>query len=512
VSIPFAGVLGAIAGLLIGLPTFRLRGHYFALAMLAYPLALLYLFEWLGFWEVTIPMVRVSPAAYMQFSDGRVYTLLALGMVVAMMLLTQYVERARFGMALIAIKQNEAAAEAIGIDTLRWKLLAICLSAAVASFVGAFYSVVLLVVTPQSVFGLLVSAQALTVAMFGGIGTVWGPVIGAVALVPLSEALHAEFGSRLPGIQGVVYGLAIIAVVLAAPDGVFWKLKDLFRRHANQAQRDVSTLVASHAAEPAPAAGVGTSSRRSAAAPQGEVILEARGISKSFGGLKAVQEVSFKVHKGSILGIIGPNGAGKTTLFNLLNGFAEPDAGEVMVFGRNMVGRKPHVLCRAGVGRTFQVMRPFARMSVAQNVLVGAYAHAKNDAEARRLTARAMQQVGLSGSASRIAAELTTKELRLMELARSLATQPKILLLDEPLAGLGHSEVGDVIAVVRRLADDGITIVIIEHTMNAMVRLVDRFLVLDHGQVLVEGLPEPVTRDQRVVEAYLGKKWAAAHA
>ena len=232
IMIPIAAVLGGIAGLLIGFPTFRLQGHYFALAMLAYPLAILYVFEWLGLQEVTLPIKRDNPIAYMQFADHRIYTLLALAMMLGTILLTRAVERSRFGMALLAIKQNEAAAEAAGINTLAWKLRAITLSGAIAGAVGGFYAVVLLVVTPQSVFGMLVSAQALTVAMFGGVGTVWGPVIGSVILIPLAETLNAEAGSRFPGIQGVIYGLAIICVILLAPEGLFWKVRDFLRKRS----------------------------------------------------------------------------------------------------------------------------------------------------------------------------------------------------------------------------------------------------------------------------------------
>jgi ABC-type branched-subunit amino acid transport system ATPase component/ABC-type branched-subunit amino acid transport system permease subunit len=505
VMIPIAALLGGIAGLLIGYPTFRLQGHYFALAMLAYPLAILYVFEWLGFQEITLPIKRDSPIAYMQFGDPRVYTLLALAMLLATILLTLRIERSRFGMALLAIKQNEAAAEAAGINTLAWKLRAIAVSGAIAGAIGGFYAVVLLVVTPQSVFGMLVSAQALTVAMFGGVGTVWGPVIGSAILIPLAETLNAEAGARIPGIQGVIFGLAIIGVILIAPEGLFWKIRDLARKRAAKPSPASSGTLASAAAD-APA------KREPKHAPMsttGDVILEVRNLSRSFGGLSAVQNVSFKLRRNEILGIIGPNGAGKTTLFNLLNGFLRPNTGEILLDGRDVAGSKPHTLCEAGVGRTFQIMRPFMRMSVADNVVVGAYVRAKNDAEARRLAEEAIARVGLSDIAGRIASELTTKELRLMELARALAGQPRILLLDETLAGLGHDEANEVVAVIQRLARDGITIAIIEHTMQAMVRLVDSFLVLDHGAVIVEGEPEAVTRDARVIEAYLGKKWVA---
>lgn len=507
-AIPLAGALGAVAGLVVGIPTFRLRGHYFALSMLAYPLALLYVFEWLGYQEVSVPMERDHQLLYMQFEDQRIYTWLALALAFAVIVITRMVERSRFGMALLAIKQNEAAAEAAGIDTTRWKLRAMMLSAGIAGAVGAFYTVVLLVVTPQAVFGVLVSAQALTVAMFGGVGTVWGPVIGSLILIPLSETLHAEIGSWLPGIQGVIYGLAIVVVILVAPEGIFWKARDFVLKHRERAE----TARAVSRRAPAAAAPLPATAAPARRAPEGKPILEVRGLSKAFGGLKAVQNVTFSVKEGQILGIIGPNGAGKTTLFNLLCGFVRPDSGEVLLDGVNMAGKPPHVMCAAGLGRTFQVMRPFARMSVADNVVVGAYVHAATDAEARARAGQAIERVGLAAIQDKIAGNLTTKELRLMELARALAGRPRILLLDETLAGLGPAEVGEVMAVIRSLAEEGATIVIIEHTMKAMVQLVDHFLVLDHGEMLVEGEPESVTRDPRVVEAYLGAKWSAAHA
>jgi ABC-type branched-subunit amino acid transport system ATPase component/ABC-type branched-subunit amino acid transport system permease subunit len=505
--IPIAAMLGGVAGLLIGFPTFRLQGHYFALAMLAYPLAILYVFEWLGFQEITLPIKRDNPIAYMQFADHRVYTLLALAMMLATILLTRRIENSRFGMALRAIKQNEAAAEAAGINTLAWKLRAITLSGAIAGAIGGFYAVVLLVVTPQSVFGMLVSAQALTVAMFGGVGTVWGPVIGSVILIPLAETLNAEAGSYLPGIQGVIFGLAIICVILVAPEGLFWKVRDFLRKRSSPRVAATPGALNLQLATAGPAAPVRSRPEQSRKA--GDVVLEVRNLSRAFGGLKAVQDVSFKLRRNEILGIIGPNGAGKTTVFNLLNGFLRPDQGEVLIDGRNMSGRKPHELCEAGIGRTFQIMRPFLRMSISDNVVVGAYVRAGTDIEARQLAVEAIGRVGLSDISDRIAGELTTKELRLMELARALAGQPRILLLDETLAGLGHDEANEVVAVIQRLARDGMTIAIIEHTMQAMVRLVDSFLVLDHGAVIVEGEPEAVTRDSRVIEAYLGKKWVA---
>ena len=241
IGIPISMVVGGLSGALIGWPTFRLRGHYFALAMLAYPLALLYVFEWLGYQEVAIPYKRENGLAYMQFGDQFGYVVTATLMMVAAMVLSRWVELSRFGLALLAIKQNEAAADAVGIDILRAKLKAIILSGAIAGAIGGLYAIVLLVVTPPSVFGMLTSAQALIVTLFGGVGTFWGPVIGSVILIPLSEVLHAELGHILPGIQGVVFGFAIIGVSIAAPEGLFWGIRDRFMPVPSGRGRDTGT-------------------------------------------------------------------------------------------------------------------------------------------------------------------------------------------------------------------------------------------------------------------------------
>jgi branched-chain amino acid transport system permease protein len=502
-GIPLGMLVGAIAAIVIGYPTFRLRGHYFALSMLAYPMALLYVFEWLGYQEVPLPMKRQAPGFYMQFSDYRVYVALAVALLVAALLVSLLIERSRFGMSLVAIKQNEPAAEAAGIDTLSWKMRAIMLSGAIAAAAGGLYAVVLLVVTPESVFGMLVSAQALVVALFGGVGTVWGPVIGAAILIPLSETLQAHLGNVIPGIQGVVYGGAIILVVLLAPEGIFWRVRDRLPRAAAPAPAAVLA--------PAPTVAV-KSSDVPIRSPDSAPLLIVSGLSKSFGGLRAVADVSFDVHAGEILGIIGPNGAGKTTLFNLLDGFLPPDAGDIRFAGRPIDRLKPNRICRLGIGRTFQVVRAFPRLSVLHNVVVGAYVATRTDAEALAAAAAALERVGLLARADAPAGGLTNKKLRLMELARALAGNPRLLLMDEPLAGLAAPEIEDMLSVVRALPERGTTVVIIEHTMRAMVRLAERLIVLDHGRILAVGKPSDITNEPSVIEAYLGQKWAAIRA
>jgi ABC-type branched-subunit amino acid transport system ATPase component/ABC-type branched-subunit amino acid transport system permease subunit len=498
ISIPLCSVVGATAGAIIGYPTFRLRGHYFALAMLAYPLATLYVFQWLGYQELTLPMKREAPLFYMQFADPRLYVVLALGLLTAALLITLWVENSRFGMSLLAIKQNEPAAEAAGIDTWRWKMLALMLSGAMAAVAGGLYAVVLLVVTPEGVFGMLVSAQALILALFGGVGSLWGPVIGAVVLVPLAEGLNAELGDVLPGIQGVVYGVAIIVIILCAPEGVYWRVLDYLARC--QPSRKVPP-------EPAAAAPSNVTPLPRIPAAGGGDLLVLRDIGISFGGLRALDGIDLVVPEGGLYGIIGPNGAGKTTLFNIINGFLAPDRGAITFAGELITNLRPSQVCRRGIGRTFQVVRAFPRMTVLENVIVGAFADEADDAAARRTALSALDRVGLSTQAEAIAGGLTTRELRLMELARALASHPRLLLLDETLAGLSHDDLGGILAVIRQLHADGTTVLIIEHTMQAMVRLVHHFTVLDHGRLIASGHPQDVVRDDSVIEAYLGKKW-----
>jgi branched-chain amino acid transport system ATP-binding protein len=232
-------------------------------------------------------------------------------------------------------------------------------------------------------------------------------------------------------------------------------------------------------------------------------------LSKRFGGLKAVQDVSLSVKEGETVALIGPNGAGKTTTFNLITGYYRPDAGSVSAFGREIVGLRPHDICAHGLARTFQVAKPFGAMTVLANVMTGAFLRDKNVGVARRRAREAVEFVGLGAKGDTPARDLTTIDQRRLEMARALATQPRLVLLDEVMAGLNPAEVDQAVALVGKLSQRGLTIVVVEHVMRAIMAIARHIVVLDHGQKIAEGSPKEIVANPEVIRAYLGSAYAA---
>ena len=239
-------------------------------------------------------------------------------------------------------------------------------------------------------------------------------------------------------------------------------------------------------------------------------LLVVRDLSKRFGGLRAVQDLSFSVGEGQIVALIGPNGAGKTTCFNLITGYYRPDAGSILAFGHELVGLRPYDVCARGLARTFQVARPFGQMTVLANVMTGAFLRDKKVQVARPRARDAIEFVGLSAKENTLACDLTTIDQRRLEMARALATEPRLILLDEAMAGLNPAEIDKAVALVGQLSKRGLTIVIVEHVMRAIMAVAQHIVVLDHGQKIAEGGPKEVAANPEVIHAYLGSGYSHA--
>jgi branched-chain amino acid transport system ATP-binding protein len=237
-------------------------------------------------------------------------------------------------------------------------------------------------------------------------------------------------------------------------------------------------------------------------------LLEVYDLRKDFGGLRAVADLSFQLQQGEILGLIGPNGAGKTTAFNLITGFIPPSAGRVLLEGQNIVGLKPYAVVKKGIARTFQIVKPFRNLTVLENVTLAAFLHEPRRAKAEAKAMATLERVALAGKSAANAADLTLSEQKRLEIARALATDPKILFLDEPMGGLNPTEVEGACALVQRIRQDGITIILVEHHMKAIMQISDRVVVLNYGVKIADGTPQEVVRNRDVIAAYLGEQAA----
>ena len=493
----------AVLALVIGLPTFRLQGFYFTLATMAFPLILMVLVIAGGHPEVTVPFNPGEPIASMQFRDPRSYVWLALGAFAVVGALCLAVAESKIGRTLIAIRDNEILARSVGVRTLVWKLGAFCFSAAVSAAVGVIWvNAILLVVAAEEVFGFAVSILLISVTFVGGIGRFWGPIVGAGLLIPLSQFLTVQVGDRVPGAESIVYGLALVAVALVMPRGVFPTIADrLTRRGADGPPDEHRTDNAEWRAL----------AREAKATSSDDVLLEVIGVEKRYGGLTVLRDATFTVGAGARLGLIGPNGAGKTTLFNLMTGHATPNGGSIRFRGEDITKLPAPARTQLGLSRTFQVPQGFRSMTARQNVEIAALGSGLGPAEADRHTRAILCAVGLGGRADRLPSALTAFELKLLELARAAVSRPAVLLLDEPLAGLNEAERGDFFAALDLVVDEEIAVVVIEHSVKALLSYSSELLALDGGQIIASGSPRVVVRDPRVIKAYLGNKFAARY-
>jgi branched-chain amino acid transport system ATP-binding protein/branched-chain amino acid transport system permease protein len=498
--------VAALAALVIGIPTLRLSGVYFALATLAYPLILQLLFTYWGYQEALIPAHPESPFLFMQWRDTRAYAVIFGTFVAACWIATLRLERSRWRYLLTAVRDDEAAASAVGINTWQVKLWAFVASASIAALLGVVYAQMLFVVTPDTMFGIGVSVQALVVTLIGGSGHPAGPLLGTLITVPIAQTLEAQFGS-ISGAAQLVYGVVLIVVVLLIPRGLIDALQRVDATWLNPLRRFFGTARDEFIA-PAAAAIANRAAPSGPVAPwQAAVLLRADNLGKRYGGVVALSSFSLEIREHELIGIVGPNGAGKTTLFDLLTGFQRPSAGRLSFRGEHIVGWPPYRRSRAGIRRTFQIPRPFGRLTVLENVILGDMIRTTDMAESRRAAYGALEAVGLAPLAGRTADTLGPSQIRLLEVARAIVGRPALLLLDEPLAGLDTAETRELMDILRRQRIEGVTIVLVDHAISTVANVVERMIVLDNGILIGDGPPQEVTRMPEVIDAYLGSKW-----
>jgi len=504
-ALPVALLASGAAALALGAITLRLSGHYLALATIAWSVSLYYLagnLDVLGRNDGLsgIPPLRLGGLA---LTGSREYFAVVWIAVALAVLLTRNLLDSRVGRAIRALRGGAAAAASFGVDLPRTRLLAFTYAAVLAGLAGWLYAHMQRSVNPTP-FGLNASIEYLLMAVAGGAGSVWGALLGAGVVTVANDQLQSLL-PRLLGQQGnyetIVFGVLLVLLLQSAPDGLWPQL----RRLAGGARRR----------RPVPPDAPALPAR--SLPPAGVPVLSATGLRRAFGGLVAVDGMGLQLDAGEIVGLIGPNGAGKSTTFNLLTGVARPDAGQVRFLGRDVSGLTPPGVARLGIARSFQHVKLVAGMSVLENVALGAHLRGTAGAasallrldrtEEARLFAEARRQiarVGLDREAGKPADSLALGQQRLVEIARALCLDPVLLLLDEPAAGLRHAEKAELAALLRCLRCDGMTVLLVEHDMEFVMRLAGRLVVMEFGRKLAEGDAAAIRANPAVIEAYLG--------
>ncbi|SCL33582.1 branched-chain amino acid transport system permease protein [Micromonospora rhizosphaerae] len=511
--------LAMLAALLVGLPLLRLRGHYLALATLGLGIIVTVAATESEFLGATSGIYGVYKPTFggRRYDSPAEYFWLLAPVVFLALLLARNIVAGRIGRALGAVNDSEVAAECLGVDTFRLRLQVFVLSAGFAGLAGVAYVHWIGVVNPNAA-NFPLSVEFLLMSVLGGLGSVWGAIIGAFAVELLDEGLRSLIPTLVPGAEGEVqlvgFGVVLTAVILFVPGGIHEVWRRLLARLQRPAPASDEPAAVGTDVEVDAAPLLAREGRPAAGAP----LLQVRDLTRRFGGVTAVNAVSFDVRAGEIFALIGPNGAGKTTCFNMISGVLTPSAGSVRLGDTRIDGRKPHVFARARATRTFQNLQIFRSTTVRGNVSVGR--HLRSGAGMLRgalsLPARAEERqiqrsvdellalTGLAADADRPAADLPFGRQRQLEIARALALEPDLLLLDEPMAGLSGAERHDLVRLLRRLRAGGMAIVLVEHDVEAVLALADRVAVLDDGHLIALGTPDEVRQDPAVLAAYLG--------
>jgi len=504
----FAGAaISAAVAILISYPTLRLRGPFFALATIAIleVVRLLVIHEesWTG-GSSGISLPLNIGWAWIVFREKINYVIIAFGLFVLVTWVSWYIRKSRIGHYLIAIREREDAALAVGIHTVRVKIIAAVVSAVLTSIIGTFHITYLTFVDPSSAFSLELSIQVAMFALIGGLGTVSGPIAGTFLVLPIAELARGWLSSVGNGMHGLIYGLILVAVVLTIPRGLAGAFGPFIERMLARLP---------YLGTPPAKLKLADEIRIRNATRSEQPVLKAEGLFKSFGGLRATNDVSLTLNQHEILGMIGPNGAGKTTVFNLLSGFLSPDKGDITMRdeqGNWVTCKTPDAFAHKGLGRTFQIAKPFTGLTVLENIMLGAFIHTSDRDEAEQIALKVAEQTDLVKYLNTEARSLTVGGMKRLEVARALAIKPRILLLDEVMAGLNPTDIEKSIQMIRRIRDSGVSVLLIEHMMQATMALSDRIIVLNEGGVLVSGAPKDVVENPAVIEAYLGKEYQDA--
>lgn len=496
--------LALVAALLLGLLTLRMSGHYLPLATICWGLALNYTManmEFLGKYDGIngIPSLDLFG---IELGSGRgLHVLIWAVALVSAVGVTNLLD-SRVGRAIRSLKTGSTMAEAMGISTFRYKLIAFILAAVLAAVSGWLFAHFQRTVNPTP-FGLNKGIEYLFMAVLGGVGHVWGAFLGAGVVKLIEDELQVLLPALL-GSSGnfeiIVFGIVLILVLKYAPDGLW----TFIQNRLPIVPRTVDWTDADHMPH-------------ESKPPRGQRLLEVQQVRKEFGGLVAVNDVSFHMDAGEIIGLIGPNGAGKSTTFNLITGVLPLTAGSVVWRGESIAGLPSRDIARRGISRTFQHVKMIPEMTVLENVALGAYIRssantvqamlALDQAEERRIFAEAhrqLQRIGMDDRMHELAGNLALGPQRLMEIARALCTDPALLLLDEPAAGLRHKEKMALADVLRQLRAEGVTLLLVEHDMDFVMGLTDRIVVMEFGTKLMEGTPAQVQASPAVRAAYLG--------
>jgi branched-chain amino acid transport system permease protein len=500
-TLPAAAAMAALLGLGLGAVVFRVksvRGELFALLTLAvtFVVGTLVLNTPIdggpGIFLNAVRVPALGPTA-----SASIY-LMALIAAVATLLIAYKIQVSRLGIGLFAIHDDEDVAEVMGVPTYRYKLIAFGMSCALAGLAGGIHALFVSYVTAGETFTIVVPLTVVLMSVLGGTRHWAGPAVGAVVITCL---LYFFTAGNNPIAGKAAVGLVLVAVILFMPNGI---LGYLLKRTARS-----QALAAALPAAAAPASGLEPAAlpiERAAAQAADKPLLEVRSLSKSFTGVQALDLVDLQVYPGEILGLLGPNGSGKSTFINVVSGHYPASGGQIFFEGRQLSGLPAHRIAQSGVARTYQIPRPFAHLSVLQNVaLVAMFGGASLDQkQATKEAWQWLEFTGLQGKAHALPDDLNLHQRKFLELTRALASRPRLVLLDEVLSGLTPGEINEAVTLIRKIRDGGATIIFVEHVMRAVMALADRVAVLNYGKLIAVGPAKEVMKNAEVVSAYLG--------